>query len=343
MHPIDRDIVSLIKERNARKSTLYLSRTSEINIGDICRDSASVSSQTMGSNVLENFADNPGIRALPVADNKKVVGLIMKENFYAKLGTKYGFALYLNRPIAKIMDIQPLVVEFNTTIDIVSKKAMTRGEEHLYDDVIVTKNGNYFGIVTIKDLLEKMTELEVNYAKHLNPLSGLPGNVLIELKLREYLQSTKPFTVLYIDIDNFKVYNDVYGFERGDNMLLTVARIINTCVRKHCSKDCFAGHIGGDDFVLILEGYEVDDLCNAIIGEFISKLDEFYTQEDLSRGYVISKNRHGIEERYGHITLSIAGVTNRDICFRDVFALSEYATKIKKKCKEVWDNCVLIV
>lgn len=343
VQPISSSIVSRIKQRNSRKSALYFSRTSEIGIGDICRDSVSISSDTLGSNVLKNFTDHPDLRALPVADNNKVVGLLMKESFYAKLGTKYGFALYLNRPIGTIMDNQPLIVEFNTTIDVVSKKAMTRGEEHLYDDVIVTNNGDYFGIVTIKDLLEKTTEVEVNYAKHLNPLSGMPGNMLIEIKLREYLQSTKPFTVLYIDIDNFKVYNDVYGFERGDHILLKVARIIKNCASKYCSKDYFAGHIGGDDFVIILEGYDADNLCSAIVDEFVNKMNEFYSREDLNQGYVIAKNRHGIEEQYGHITLSIAGVTNRDICFRDVCELSEHATMIKKKCKEVWDNFVLIV
>lgn len=147
----------------------------------------------------------------------------------------------------------------------------------------------------------------------------------------------------YLYIDNFKVYNDVNGFERGDNILLVVARIIKNCVSKYCSKDYFAGHIGGDDFVIILEGYDADNLCSAIVNEFVNKMNEFYSREDLNQGYVIAKNRHGIEEQYGSITLSIAGVTNRDIYFRDVCTLSEHATMIKKKCKEVWDNFVLIV
>lgn len=89
-----------------------------------------------------------------------------------------------------------------------------------------------------------------------------------------------------------------------------------------------------------IAGKQFMDILNH---EFVNKMNEFYSREDLNQGYVIAKNRHGIEEQYGHITLSIAGVTNRDICFRDVCELSEHATMIKKKCKEVWDNFVLIV
>lgn len=339
---IDADIITQIKNHNKKKGLLYFSKSSDIFIGDVCRHSMCVASGAAASEVLDVFTNNPSMRALPVVNGDKVQGLVMKENFFAKLGTKYGFALYLNRPISKIMDNQPLIVEYKTKIDVVSRSAMTRGDEHLYDNIIVTKNGKYYGIVTVKDLLEKTTELEVNYAKHLNPLSGLPGNILIEIKLKEYLEEDKPFTVLYIDIDNFKVYNDVYGFENGDNMLLTLARVVNGCVSKDCSLESFAGHIGGDDFVIVVEGYEAQALCDAIIAAFIDKLPDFYSDEDLGRGFITAKNRHGVEERFGHVTLSIAGVTNKDKQFQDVFELSEYATKIKKKCKEIWDNYVLI-
>ena len=153
----------------------------------------------------------------------------------------------LSRPITLVMDNHPLIVDFKTNIDVVSKVAMTRSDESLYDYIIVTKNSLYYGVVTVKDLLEKTTQLEVNYAKHLNPLSGLPGNILIEIKLGEYIANSSPFTILYIDIDNFKAFNDNYGFENGDKMLLHLARIITRCVSKF-HQDSFLGHIGGDDY-----------------------------------------------------------------------------------------------
>lgn len=339
---IDPDITMFIKNHNVKKNALYLSKTSDTVVGDICRPSEYIESKANNSHVIEVFNASLGLHALPIVDKKKVRGLIMKESFFSKLGTKYGFALYLNRAISDIMNKQPLVVDYETKIDTVSRSAMTRGDENLYDTIIVTKNGEYFGIVTVKDLLEKTTEIEVNYAKHLNPLSGLPGNIHIEKKLEEFLQSGKQFTVLYIDIDNFKVYNDIYGFERGDNMLLAMARVITSSVSTHCNSNSFSGHIGGDDFVIIVEGHDAKGLCDTIIATYMDKLEDFYSSPDLARGYIVAKNRHGVEERFAHTTLSIAGITNKNKKFSDIFELSEHATKIKTKCKKVWDNCVII-
>ena len=340
--PVEERIKTLILERNDTKNRLYLYKTTSISVGNISRTCKHVAPEASGAQVLEVFNQSPALHALPVVENNKVTGLVMKETFFSRLGTKFGFALYLSRPISSIMDRQPLTVDFDTKIDVVSKSAMTRGDEHLYDNIIVTKNGDYYGIVTVKDLLEKTTEIEVNHAKHLNPLSGLPGNMLIEAKLTEYIESKAPYTVLYIDIDNFKVYNDIYGFESGDNMLLSVAKILSSCVSSICPDESFVGHIGGDDYVIIHIGHNPEPLCEAIIQNHTKKLKSFYSREDFERGYVLAKNRHGVEERFSHATLSIAGVTNKNRQFHDVFELSEHATRLKKKCKEIWDNCVII-
>jgi diguanylate cyclase (GGDEF)-like protein len=297
---------------------------------------------TTGAQVLQIFADNPGLYALPVINGTRVEGIIIKEAFYASLGTKYGFTLYHNRPVTLLMNSHPLVVTHDMSIEAVSRIAMTRGDEHLYDSIIVTEEGVYCGIVTIKDLLEKTTELKVNYAKHLNPLSGLPGNIIIEKQLTQYVYGDAPFTVVYIDIDNFKVYNDIYGFENGDRMLMAMVHIIESCTAQHCNGRCFNGHIGGDDFVIGIDGYDAAPLCEAMIGMFRQRLADFYTLDDLDKGYVTASNRHGQRERFGLVTLSIACVSNKDRRFADIFALSEHATMIKKRCKEVWDNHYVI-
>jgi len=184
----DTQLIELIKARNHKRGVLYYSRPTTVPIGDICHSSLVVSPYTTGSNVLEIFNSNPSVFGLPVVDKGKLLGLIMKDKFFAKLGTQYGFALFLNRPVTLVMDNRPLTVDYDTTIDVVSRLAMTRNDENLYDYIIVTKGNDYYGIITVKDLLEKATQLEVNYAKHLNPLSGLPGNILIEDKLKEYIK-----------------------------------------------------------------------------------------------------------------------------------------------------------
>jgi len=207
---------------------------------------------------------------------------------------------------------------------------------------VVTKNSKYYGIVTVKDLLEKTTELEVNFARHLNPLTGLPGNMLIEQKLVSVLSENKPFTILYMDIDDFKVYNDIYGFEKGDRVLQYLSEILTGCLAMSGSCNSFIGHIGGDDFIVILESYETDEICKRLIHSFDIGRSGFYSREDIERGFIINRNRRGVEERFGLIGLSIAGICNRNRKYGDIYELAEHSSKIKKKCKEKNGSCYLI-
>ncbi|MCX7843106.1 MAG: EAL domain-containing protein [Clostridia bacterium] len=338
---INPDLIKLIKSRNAMKRELYYSKPSTVLVGDISRTSTTIKPSETGSVALEIFTSNPSLQGLPVVENGKLTGLIMKDKFYAKLATQYGFALFLNRPVTLVMDNRPLAVDYETTIDTVSKLAMTRNEENLYDYIIVEKDSVYHGIVTVKDLLEKTTELEVSYAKHLNPLSGLPGNILIENKLKEYVESSVPFTVLYLDVDNFKTYNDVYGFENGDRMLQFLGRTIYDCIAASFCEH-FIGHIGGDDFVIILESYDVDMVCQSIISAFEKGIRDFYSKEDVERGFILAKNRRGEEEKFGLATLSIAGISNKTRSYKNIYELAEQAGKLKHKCKQVWTSVYMI-
>lgn len=340
---ISEGLIQHIKARNQKKSAIYHSNPSSIFVGDICRKNLVIESYYTGSKVVDIFNTNPTLSGIPVVDKDKLSGLIMKDKFFSKLGTQYGYALFANRPIIHIMDKHPLYVSYETTIEVASKLAMNRITENLYDYIVVLKDNKYYGIVTVKDLLEKTIELEVNYAKHLNPLSGLPGNVLIEQKLEELLQRTIPYTILYIDIDNFKIYNDIYGFEKGDRMLEFLSRIIYEAVQEECRFPHFIGHIGGDDFVVAVEGYDIKKLSDAIIDKFQKGINDFYSQEHLQSKFIVAKNRYGREEQYNLVTLSIAGVTNKYKTFIDVYELTEYASKIKKKCKEIWNNCCCIL
>ena len=338
---IDKNLINLIIARNIKKKELYINKSATVLVGDIYRKSMSIDPTCTGAGVLEIFNLNPTLLGLPVVDNRKLSGLIMKDKFFAKLGTQYGYALYINRPISILMDNHPLSVDYETTLDIVSKKAVARNEEALYDYIIVTRDSEYFGIVTVKDLLEKTTELEVNYARHLNPLSGLPGNLLIEQKLSRFITDTASFTILYIDINDFKVYNDVYGFENGDRLLQYLASTLAGCASKFPFRH-FIGHIGGDDFIIIVESYDVAEICQSIIETFDSGISSFYSDNDIDRGYIISKNRRGEEEKFGVVGLSIAGITNKCRSFKDIYELSEYSSKIKKRCKEKYCSCFLI-
>ena len=142
------------------------------------------------------------------------------------------------------------------------------------------KTDRYFGIVTVKELLEKTMEIEINVAKHMNPLTELPGNVLIEQQLQHCIDSPEGYSILYLDLDNFKPYNDVYGFEKGDQVLMHLAHILKEIV----SPNDFIGHIGGDDFIVVAPSDNCVKYCEQIIEQFDTNITQFYTENDLENG-----------------------------------------------------------
>lgn len=175
------------------------------------------------------------------------------------------------------MDSNPIIVDYYIPVNQVSKIAMEREIDNIYDYIIVTKNNKYYGIATIKTLLNYTTMLEYNYAKQLNPLTELPGNSIIENKLRDILSFNKTCCILYFDLDNFKVYNDTYGFENGDKVIKFTSEVIRSEIGSLFPYNNFVGHIGGDDFFSIIEN-SLDSclqLCENIIKKFDTGILDF--------------------------------------------------------------------
>ncbi len=142
--------------------------------------------------------------------------------------------------------------------------------------------GKEYLYYTIKNVSRLLT---VN--RTVSPLTGLPGNVKIQSELKKKLSLKRDFTVLYLDLDNFKAYNDVYGFIRGDEIIKLTAEVITNNVYKLQDSEVFVGHIGGDDFVAILSAdINYDNICQDIITEFDSKVRDYFNKEDLQRGYL---------------------------------------------------------
>jgi diguanylate cyclase (GGDEF)-like protein len=167
----------------------------------------------------------------------------------------------------------------------------------------------------------------------------LPGNVLIEEKLYEALSLFNEFSILYIDLDHFKSYNDTYGFKKGDQLIRETSHILSKHISQTKTEKSFVGHIGGDDFIAILPHYNYKAVCEAIIQEFQKQIKRFYKEEDWQRQSVYAQNRQGIYEFIPLVSLSIAVITNRYTHFRTIEELSETAAQIKKKCKCYSESC----
>lgn len=307
-------------------------------IGDIAEPVPCISQNVVNKVVDHMFKENTRIQGIVVVNEEMPVSLITRTHFYQTIGTLYGYNVFMERSVNLIINKEPLIVDYFQSITEVSKLAMERKEEERYDYVIVSKDYKYHGIVSIESLLLKLVEVQVELASYLNPLTSLPGNHIIEMKIKEIIVQ-ESYSFLYFDLDHFKAYNDTYGFKKGDNLLQATAELLKNSFVQEGS---FLGHIGGDDFIAILNHYDYLAICHKIMEEFDELVKQFYSTNHLLQKYVISENRQGVNEKTALVSLSIAIVTNQNRSFETVEELGEYAAIVKKQCKKVEGSCCLI-
>lgn len=282
---------------------------------------------------LVSIFNENNIQSIVVLDKYKPVGLVMRDKLFYRLGSRYGYNLYMEKSIVEVMDSKPLIVDYNQSIFEVSSLVTARAQEDIYDSVIVTKNNEYYSIISIRDLLVKVSELKVKEARDANPLTGLPGNNSIKMEIKEAINEQKTFSVLYIDLDNFKAYNDNYGYQKGDKVLKFTAEILKKAAEV-ISENIFIGHVGGDDFVLITESSCDQKLAEKIIDYFDLGIQKFFNQEDLSNGHFICLDRQHNIINTPLTSISIAIVTNENNEIKSHIEVSDRAAELKKVVKE---------
>ncbi len=327
---IDECLLSEIRSLNAKKNHTSQSLISNIYIENLCGNIEQIEPSKKILDVYELFKGSPSCFGLCIIDKEKPAGIITRDKLTLKLSGHYGFSLYQNKEIQQIMDRNFLSVDCKTPVNIVSSIAMSREEERLYDFIVVTKNEKYLGIVTIKDLLQKTTEIEVSVAKHQNPLTGLPGNLIIEQKISKCLSEGENYTVAYLDLNNFKAYNDVYGFEKGDLVIKFFADLL----KAFTGEEQFIGHIGGDDFVIISDSLITDTFFIEIQTHFKEKIVEFYNDFDRNRKFITAYNRHGKLETYPLMSFTCVSVSSESQNFKNVPELTEKLAELKKAAKQ---------
>lgn len=252
-----------------------------------------------------------------------------------------------------------IINDDNTKIDTIELCAKIRGNEenNIIPIMVLSSNENReFKIELAKNYVEyyiaKSMGQEYLYYRIRNmfrllvvnrtisPLTGLPGNTQIQTELKRRMLRGERFVVLYLDLDNFKAYNDVYGFLKGDEIIKFTARTILKNVSNNAKTDLFVGHIGGDDFVTILgdeTGYE--KICQDIISEFDSGVKYFFTEEDYKRGYLKIQNRKGKMEHFPITSISIGVVVADPDRFTNVLEIGEVGAQVKHIAKKYKGSC----
>lgn len=179
--------------------------------------------------------------------------------------------------------------------------------------------------------LQKLNRLALDA----NPNTGLPGNTCIQCELQRLVDNgNTDIAVVYGDLDHFKVYNDTYGFAKGDEIIIFTANVIRVSLQSQGCGEAFLGHIGGDDFVLILPAEKLMPVADEIIDRIERGIGEFYSAEDYARGSVMAVDRVGIQREHPLVSLSMGAI---DLSKRNVSSFLEIVdicTETKKLAKQ---------
>ncbi|MFD0958346.1 GGDEF domain-containing protein [Paenibacillus chungangensis] len=317
-------------ERKGASSSVMLERS--FTIGRLASSIPEFQPHARVSDVAQLFHTRPREQGVAVVSDGKPVGLIMKEKLHQLLAGQFGLPLYYNRPVEKIMESQPLVVDEGMPVEEVSQLAMSREYSNLYDIVFITREERFVGAASIRAILESITALRTEEARTANPLTGLPGNASIHAELMGRMADKRPFAIIYADLDYFKWFNDCFGFGLGDELIRYLASLLEDVLSRYEEEDSsFIGHIGGDDFIVMLSPDSVDIICADLIERFDRGVKMFYGGVQVAE----------VEDRYGN-TVSQEGVTlSLSVLYcTNEFSLSlediaMYAARLKKRAKLV--------
>jgi diguanylate cyclase (GGDEF)-like protein len=186
-----------------------------------------------------------------------------------------------------------------------------------------------------RELLSRMRNIfrRIDRNRNANPLTGLNGNIEIQRDITSRISKGLDFAVIYADLDNFKAYNDVYGYSNGDRIIVLTADILIDQVALFGNPDDFIGHVGGDDFIVVSTPANAELICRNVIAEFDSKVLNFYNEEDRTSGVITTKNRRGEIDTFPLMSISMAIVTNERRDISNYVEVGEIAAEVKKKLK----------
>lgn len=294
------------------------------------------------------------IQEIYIIDCENELAMILREKFEHEKTFRFKNINPCNLDIA-LKNIPDLIIVNEPTIDIdaieLCKKIRENEDNSITPVLVISVNDDEEHEISIMKnnieyiipntasnrylyyAIKNITRL-LSVNRTVSPLTGLPGNVQIQTELKKRLLRKETFQVLYFDLDNFKAYNDVYGFLNGDEIIKLTARIITKNVHSLEDTDTFVGHIGGDDFVAIVDkNVDYDEVCQNIIAEFDKEIVKYFNDTDIERGYVEVSNRKGIIEEFALTSISIGVVVADKRRFSNILEIGEVGAQVKHLAK----------
>lgn len=293
---------------------------------------AAVIASHPASRVLELFRLQASLNSVAVLDDQGApVGIVHRSLLSDALLKPFATDLLARKPISRLMSDDFLAVELGHSLQQVSRLLTSRARQRIDEDFVITVAGRYHGVGRVIDVLKLITEMKIQQARHANPLTLLPGNVPIQQCLTRLLRQNQEALICYVDIDHFKPFNDLYGYAKGDEVLLCLAQCLDEIVDPSCD---FVGHIGGDDFMLVVRSRDWSVSLKRLFDTFKQRSKRFYSSEHLATGCFVAESRQGGAQHFPLLSLSVGAVRlERDCSELDAADLASLASDAKREAK----------
>ncbi len=299
----------------------------------LLREIEPVSSGASNECVFARFEADASLEVLPVVEGSRPVGLINRHSMVDRFARPFRKELFGRKSCHQFMDPAPLIVDEHATIPELAMMLSVAPRHYLFDGFVITgEGGRYLGIGSSHDLMAMITEMQISAARYANPLTQLPGNVPINEHIDRMLASGKGFVVAYLDIDNFKPYNDTFGYRRGDDVIQLLGQMI--CEAVDARQD-FVGHIGGDDFFVIFQSADWELACQGIVRRFADSMARMADVEEHGLGGYTAENRRGELVFQALPTLSVGVVRVGPGEFESHREVAAAASSAKKHAKKL--------
>jgi len=284
------------------------------------------------------FAADDLLKAVALVDSGRPVGLVNRQTFMDRYTKPYFKELYGRQSCRPFANEEPLILDKHASIDAMTEVLTSPDQRYFSDGFIVTENGRYAGLGNGQQLVRLVTEVRIEAARRANPLTLLPGNIPLSEHIRRLLDARRGFVACYADMNDFKPFNDHYGYWLGDEMIRLAARtLISNCDPR---RD-FVGHVGGDDFVVLFQSEDWERRCRQILDTFRQHARGLYDAPALERGGIEAEDRHGVVRFFPFPTLALGVIVIEPGEFERPDAVASAAAAVKHKAKMAHSGLVI--
>lgn len=301
-------------------------------VGDIVQHAESVEPTVSTLSVVERFRADQQLTCLPVVEDGRPLGMVSRSELLNIFSHRYSYELHAGKPIATFICKRTIRVDVECELKVAGQMVTEDPLQNLSVDLLVEREGRYAGVVRVGRLLRCITEEKMRLARHSNPLTQLPGNVPLYEWIDQLLLDARPFTVAYCDINQFKPFNDAFGYGLGDDVILMLGEVL---VKQTDEYQDFVGHVGGDDFVVVFRSDDWRIRCQRILAQFLEDAVDLMPPEQ--KDYW-SHDRTGQRQRFGPLTLSIGCVTPDPVHCKTHHQVAQLLAEAKHSAKALGGN-----